>query len=79
VVVSQLCIALPALSLGRTTLSPTSVTLAEALLAGAAALLEVEPTELAAFPRRSVEADSADEIVFYETVAGGAGYRRPQA
>lgn len=61
-------------TIGRTTLSPTMVTLAEALLAGAGDLLELEPYELAAFPRRSPEGDDAEEIVFYETVPGGAGY-----
>ncbi len=60
--------------IGRAELSPTLVTLAEALLAGAADLLELEPYELAAFPRMSAEERSTDEIVFYETVPGGAGY-----
>ncbi len=59
---------------GRTTLSPTAVTLAEALLAGAGDLLELEPYELAAFPRSARPGDVADEVVFYETVPGGAGY-----
>jgi hypothetical protein len=61
-------------TIGRTTLSPAAVTLAEALLAGAADLLELEPYELAAFPRLAKPGDVADEIVFYETVPGGAGY-----
>jgi hypothetical protein len=61
-------------TIGRTSLSPTAVTLAEALLAGAGDLLELEPYELAAFPRIAREDDVADEIVFYETVPGGAGY-----
>ncbi|HXG43402.1 MAG TPA: DEAD/DEAH box helicase [Gemmatimonadales bacterium] len=61
-------------AIGRATLSPTAVTLAEALLAGAGDLLELEPYELAAFPRLARPGDVADEIVFYETVPGGAGY-----
>jgi ribosomal protein L32 len=61
-------------TIGRTTLSPAAVTLAEALLAGAGDLLELEPYELAAFPRLAKPGDVADEIVFYETVPGGAGY-----
>ncbi len=66
-------------SIGRTSLSPTAVTLAEALLAGAGDLLELEPYELAAFPRTARENDAADEIVFYETVPGGAGYAEEMA
>jgi hypothetical protein len=66
-------------TIGRTSLSPSAVTLAEALLAGAATLLELEPNEIAAFPRRSLEAEEADEIVFYETVPGGAGYLHEMA
>jgi len=50
------------------------VTLAEALLAGSGDLLELEPYELAAFPRLAKPQDVAEEIVFYETVPGGAGY-----
>jgi hypothetical protein len=50
------------------------VTLAEALLAGARTVLELEPSELGAFPRSSKEEDETGEIVFYETVPGGAGY-----
>lgn len=61
-------------TMGRATFSPTAVTLAEALLAGAGDLLELEPYELAAFPRLARPGDVADEIVFYETVPGGAGY-----
>jgi len=61
-------------TIGRTTLSPTTVTLAEALLAGAGDLLELEPYELAAFPRLSPEGQTVEEIVIYETVPGGAGY-----
>jgi hypothetical protein len=55
-------------------LSATLVTLAEALLAGARSVLELEPSELGAFPRASKEEDETGEIVFYETVPGGAGY-----
>lgn len=61
-------------TIGRSFLSPSLVTLAEALLAGAGSLLELEPFELAAFPRLSREGGATDEIVFYETVPGGAGY-----
>jgi hypothetical protein len=50
------------------------VTLAEALVAGASDLLELEPFELAAFPRLPRPGTAAEEIVFYETVPGGAGY-----
>ena len=60
--------------IGKTELSPTLVTLAEALLVGAADLLELENSELAAFPRRSPFGKDTEEIVLYETVAGGAGY-----
>ena len=60
--------------IGKTTLSPLIVTLAEALLAGATNLLELEPHELAAFPKKTVGRENAAEIVFYETVPGGAGY-----
>jgi ATP-dependent helicase YprA (DUF1998 family) len=49
-------------------------TLAEALLAGAGSLLELEPGELSAFVRRSPANAAGEEIVFYETVPGGAGY-----
>jgi hypothetical protein len=61
------------LTIGRRSVSPTLVTLAEALVAGAGALLELEPFEIAAFPRRSLDDERAGEIVFYETVPGGAG------
>lgn len=54
--------------------SPTILTLAEALLAGACDLLEIESHELSAFPRRSRPHDPLEEIVFFETVPGGAGY-----
>lgn len=60
--------------IGRSRLSPTAVTLAEALVAGASDLLELEPFELAAFPRLPRPGTTAEEIVFYETVPGGAGY-----
>lgn len=62
--------------LGRSgqSLSPTLATLAEALLAGARSVLELETSELRAFPRASKEDDETGEIVFYETVPGGAGY-----
>lgn len=59
---------------GKTTQSPTLLTLSEALLAGACDLLEIETHELAAFPRRSKKGELVDEVVFYETVPGGAGY-----
>jgi ATP-dependent helicase YprA (DUF1998 family) len=59
---------------GKTVQSPTLLTLSEALLAGACDLLEIESHELAAFPRRSKKGEIVDEIVFYETVPGGAGY-----
>ncbi len=61
-------------TIGRSSLSPTLVTLAEALLAGAADLLELETHEIAAFPRRLPTTAAIAEIVFYETVPGGAGY-----
>lgn len=61
-------------TIGRSELSPTLVTLAEALLIGAGTLLEIETGELAAFPRHGPEGSETDEIVFYETVPGGAGY-----
>lgn len=59
---------------GKTVQSPTLLTLSESLLAGACDLLEIEAHELAAFPRRSKKGEIVDEIVFYETVPGGAGY-----
>jgi len=55
-------------------MSPTLATLAEALTIGASDVLELEPGEIASFPRRSPEGSVASEIVFYETVPGGAGY-----
>jgi ATP-dependent helicase YprA (DUF1998 family)/rubrerythrin len=61
-------------TIGRSTFSSSAVTLAEALLAGAGNLLELEPSELAAFPRPSADGGLTEEIVFYETVPGGAGY-----
>jgi hypothetical protein len=39
----------------------------------------LEPYELAAFPRLARPGDVADEIVFYETVPGGAGYLEEMA
>jgi hypothetical protein len=59
---------------GRARFSPTLVTLAEALLAGAATLLEIEPYEIHAFVRSAPQGSAGDQIVFYETVPGGAGY-----
>ena len=61
-------------TIGRSTFSPTLVTLAEALLAGASSLLEMEPHELHAFVRNAPQGSAGDQIVFYETVPGGAGY-----
>lgn len=61
-------------TIGKTTGSPSLVTLAESLLLGAADLLEVETHEIQAFVRKSREGSAYDEIVFYETVPGGAGY-----
>jgi ATP-dependent helicase YprA (DUF1998 family) len=66
-------------TIGRSSFSPTMVTLAEALLAGAGNLLELEPTELAAFVRKSPPGAVAEQIVFYETVPGGAGYLEQMA
>ncbi len=63
-----------AMTRGRLTRSPMAVTLAESLLAGAGELLELEPGELHAFVRKSPEGASGEQIVFYETVPGGAGY-----
>jgi len=60
--------------IGRWSFSPTLVTLAEALLAGAGNLLELEPYELSAFVRPAPEGHVEEQIVFYETVPGGAGY-----
>lgn len=64
---------------GRSSFSPTMVTLAEALLAGAENLLELEPSELAAFIRKSPAGAMGEQIVFYETVPGGAGYLEQMA
>jgi len=65
--------------IGRSSLSPSMVTLAEALLVGAGNLLELEPGELAAFVRRSPAGAAGEQIVFYETVPGGAGYLEEMA
>ena len=59
---------------GKWTLSSTLVTVAEALLAGAASVLELEPRELQAFVRRRSNESGEDQIVVYETAPGGAGY-----
>lgn len=66
-------------TIGRSTFSSTTVTLAEALLSGAASLLELEPGELAAFVRKSISGSTIEQIVFYETVPGGAGYLEEMA
>jgi len=66
-------------TVGRRTLSPTAVTLAEALRAGAGRLLELEADELGVFVRRPPAGSSAEQIVFYETVPGGAGYLEEMA
>lgn len=66
-------------TIGRSTFSTTAVTLAEALLAGAGSLLELEAGELAAFVRKSPRGSVGDQIVFYETVPGGAGYLEEMA
>ncbi len=65
--------------IGRSSLSPSVTTLAEALLVGAASLLELEPGELAAFARRRPKGALGEQIVFYETVPGGAGYLEAMA
>lgn len=65
--------------IGRSSLSPSVTTLAEALLAGAGNLLELEPGELAAFPRKRPDRAAGEQIVFYETVPGGAGYLEAMA
>ncbi len=59
---------------GRTLFSPMAVTLAEALLAGAGSLLELESGELSTFVRRMPEGSFGEQIVFYETTPGGTGY-----
>ncbi len=66
-------------TIGRSTFSSTTVTLAEALLSGAASLLELEPGELGAFVRKSITGSMVEQIVFYETVPGGAGYLEEMA
>ena len=60
--------------IGRSSFSPMLVTLAEGLLAGAQNLLELEAGEISAFVRKSPPQAISDQIVFYETVPGGAGY-----
>jgi len=59
---------------GTKRLSPLLATLAEALQVGAAELLELEPGEIRSFLRPATKEGLADQIVFYETVPGGAGY-----
>lgn len=59
---------------GKWTLSSTLVTMAEALLAGAGSVLELDPRELQAFVRRRGDESADDQIVIYETAPGGAGY-----
>jgi len=66
-------------TIGRSSMSPSMVTLAEGLLAGAGNLLELEPAELAAFVRKSPVGTAGEQIVFYETVPGGAGYLEEMA
>lgn len=66
-------------AIGRHTLSPTVVTLAEALRAGAGRLLQLEPEELGVFVRRPVSGSPIEQTVFYETVPGGAGYLEEMA
>lgn len=66
-------------TVGRRMLSPTAVTLAEALRAGAGKLLELEADELGVFVRRPPAGWGAEQIVFYETVPGGAGYLEEMA
>ena len=65
--------------IGRSSMSPSMATLAEALLAGAGSLLELEPGELAAFVRKRPADIPGEQIVFYETVPGGAGYLETMA
>lgn len=67
------------LTLGRSSFSPSMATLAEALLMGAGSLLELEPGELVAFVRRRPPGALGEQIVFYETVPGGAGYLEEMA
>ncbi len=59
---------------GRAQFSPALVTLGHALVAGATDLLEIETFELEAFVRAGVQGRVPEQIVFYETVPGGAGY-----
>ena len=68
-------------TVGRHTLSPTIVTLAEALRAGTGRLLQLEPEELGVFVQRpiSISGFPFERIVFYETVPGGAGYLEEMA
>ncbi len=66
-------------TVGRHSLSPTVVTLAEALRAGAGRLLQLEPEELGVFVRRPVPGFAGEQVVFYETVPGGAGYLEEMA
>ena len=66
-------------TVGRQPLSPTVITLAEALRAGAARLLQLEPDELGVFVRRWISDSPVEQIVFYETVPGGAGYLEEMA
>jgi len=63
-----------ATKVGATRLSPLLATLAEALQVGAGELLELEPGEIRSFLRPATKDRLADQIVFYETVPGGAGY-----
>ena len=65
--------------IGRSSMSPSTVTLAEALLTGAGSLLELEPGELGAFVRKRPAEIPGEQIVFYETVPGGAGYLEAMA
>jgi G:T-mismatch repair DNA endonuclease (very short patch repair protein) len=66
-------------TVGRHVLSPTVVTLAEALRTGAGRLLQLEPEELGVFVRRPILGSPIEQIVFYETVPGGAGYLEEMA
>ncbi|MER3405155.1 MAG: hypothetical protein C4289_08335, partial [Chloroflexota bacterium] len=66
-------------SVGRRVLSPTVVTLAESLRAGAGRLLELEPEELGVFVRNTHSGSPVEQIIFYETVPGGAGYLEEMA
>jgi ATP-dependent helicase YprA (DUF1998 family)/very-short-patch-repair endonuclease len=66
-------------TVGRHMLSPTVVTLAEALRTGAGRLLQLEPEELGVFVRRPILGSPIEQVVFYETVPGGAGYLEEMA